>query len=94
MDEKKTYSITGTVTIGTDEYRDLIDNCASLREKLDSKRSECFRKDDEIKTLNSNNTIMKKTLDNYNEFFNSSTEATALYKSFVSEKTLKEAHMV
>ena len=94
MDEKKTYSITGTVTIGTDEYRDLVETCTSLSEKLDSKRSECWRKDDEIKKLSAEKDNMSKKLAEYNEFFNSSTEATALYKAFVAEKTLKEANMI
>lgn len=94
MDEKKTYKIIGTVTIGTDEYRDLVETCASLSEKLDSKRTECWKKDSEIEKLNTNNTIMKKTIDNYTEFFNSCTEASALYKAFVAEKTLKEANMI
>ena len=94
MDEKKTYSITGTVTIGTDEYRDLVETCTSLSEKFESKRSECWKKDDEIKKLDANITIMKKTIDNYTEFLNSCPEASALFKAFVAEKTLKEAHMV
>lgn len=33
-EEKKTYSVVGTVTIGTDEYRDLITESAELKVKL------------------------------------------------------------
>lgn len=94
MDEKKTYAITGTVTIGTDEYRDLIEERAKFSEELSAKRSECWKKDDEIKQLKTEKELMSKKIAEYNEFLNSSTEAMALYKAFVAEKTLKEAHMV
>ena len=33
-EEKKTYSVVGTVTIGTDEYRDLITEVSELKVKL------------------------------------------------------------
>lgn len=33
MEEKKTYSVVGTVTIGTDEYRDLIETVANERQE-------------------------------------------------------------
>ena len=94
MDEKKTYSVTGTVTIGTDEYRDLVEERVKFSEELSGKRSECWEKDSEIKRLKTEKDLMSKKLAEYNEFLNSSTEATALYKAFVAEKTLKEAHMI
>lgn len=47
MDEKKTYSVVGTVTIGTDEYRDLIENLKDAQkeaEKNNSVRWELYSK--------------------------------------------------
>ena len=40
MDEKKTYSVVGTVTIGTDEYRDLIENLKDALADAEKRRSE------------------------------------------------------
>lgn len=39
MDEKKTYSVVGTVTIGTDEYRDLIENLKDAQKEAEEQRS-------------------------------------------------------
>ena len=40
MDEKKTYSVVGSVTIGTDEYRDLIENLKDAQADVEKRRSE------------------------------------------------------
>ncbi len=39
-EERKEYSVIGTVSIGTDEYRDLIERCSDLEHELQSVRSE------------------------------------------------------
>ena len=39
MDEKKTYTVVGTVTIGTDEYRDLIENLKEAQHEATENRS-------------------------------------------------------
>lgn len=39
MDEKKTYTVVGTVTIGTDEYRDLIEKLKDAEKEADQNRS-------------------------------------------------------
>lgn len=56
MDDKKTYSVVGTVTIGTDEYRDLIENLAEARHDVEKRRSEwwdqhnkCSKLENELK---------------------------------------------
>lgn len=38
MEEKKTYSVVGTVTIGTDEYRDLIEGLCEAKKETDKVR--------------------------------------------------------
>lgn len=53
--EEKTYSIVGTVTIGTDEYRDLIESVADAKADLkeeSSKASERFWKIRELEDIN------------------------------------------
>ena len=39
MDEKKTYSVVGTVTIGADEYRDLIESLKEAEHEATTNRS-------------------------------------------------------
>lgn len=53
--EEKTYSIVGTVTIGTDEYRDLIESVADTKAELreqSSKASDRFWKIRELEETN------------------------------------------
>lgn len=42
MEENKTYSIVGTVTIGTDEYRDLIEKVMAERAESERLRSKWY----------------------------------------------------
>ncbi len=51
MEEKKTYSVVGTVTIGTDEYRDLIESRMEVEKSKDYYMRESWKKDEEIKSL-------------------------------------------
>lgn len=54
-ENKKVYSITGTVTIGTDEYRDLLtDKFEAIKDKEDyyHKWAELYRERDTITTEN------------------------------------------
>lgn len=53
--EEKTYSMIGTVTIGTDEYRDLIESVADTKAELkeqSSKASERYWKIHELEDIN------------------------------------------
>lgn len=53
MDEKKNYSVVGTVTIGTDEYRDLIESLKDARheeQKSNSARWEQYNKATKLET--------------------------------------------
>lgn len=49
--EEKTYSVVGTVTIGTDEYRDLIESRMEVEKSKDHYMREGWKKDEEIKSL-------------------------------------------
>ena len=42
-EEKKTYSVVGTVTIGTDEYRDLIIEKFNAEREADRQRTEWYK---------------------------------------------------
>lgn len=51
MEEKKTYSVVGQVTIGTDEYRDLIESRMEIEKSRDYHMREGWKKDEEINNL-------------------------------------------
>lgn len=51
MNEEKKYEFVGKVEIGTDEYRDLIQDLERERASADKYRSESWRKDTEISKL-------------------------------------------
>lgn len=53
MEENKTYSVVGQVTISTDEYRDLIESRMEVEKSKDYYMREGWKKDEEIKSLKS-----------------------------------------
>lgn len=89
-DKKKTYTIIGKVEIGTDEYRDLIEQLAESKKEADkwnSKYYDVYWKLEKVeKELESTST----RLSSLNEFINSSDEMRTKYKLFLAEQQLKE----
>lgn len=82
--EKKVYSIIGQVTIGTDEYRDLIEAVqeARIKESEQSRRwyeeyQKANRLDNELKTAN-------EQLAKFKEYLESHAEARANYRLWVA----------
>lgn len=68
MEERKAYQIIGTVTIGTDEYRDLIEAVKEAEknaEDADHCRWEYYRKANELEKENEE---LKKKLEKYEAF--------------------------
>ena len=51
MEEKRVYSVVGKVEIGTDEYRDLIEQRLEQEKRADQYMRDGWKKDDEIKNL-------------------------------------------
>ena len=67
-EEKKTYSVVGTVTIGTDEYRDLIiEKCKAERE-ADRQRTEWYNEYTRAEKLVAKNTKLSEKLDSLEKF--------------------------
>ena len=68
MDEKKEYSVVGTVTIGTDEYRDLLtEKFEAIREKEEySKRNTDYYW--QVKKLEDENKKLKEELEKLKKF--------------------------
>ena len=74
MDEKKVYSIVGTVTIGTDEYRDLIEGKLDAEKSRDEYSSKYWDKYREVSKLEEENKMLKQELDRYKKFVNDNNE--------------------
>ncbi len=68
MDERKEYSVVGAVTIGTDEYRDLLEDKFKAEQQKDYYMREGWKKDDEIKNLKKQVESLSCELNKYKEF--------------------------
>lgn len=68
MDKDKTYSVVGTVTIGTDEYRDLIEQAIECRKEMEDYRSKKWALDDEVNKLTRELKTMDEKLKKHLEF--------------------------
>ena len=89
-EKKKTYTIIGKVEIGTDEYRDLIEQLAESKKECDKLNSKYY---DVYWTLEKVKKELESTstrLSSLNEFINSSDEMRTKYKLFLAEQQLKE----
>ena len=73
-EEKKTYSVVGTVTIGTDEYRDLIiEKCKAERE-ADRQRTEWYNEYTRAEKLVAKNTKLSEKLDSLEKYIKENNE--------------------
>ena len=68
MSERKEYSVVGRVEIGTDEYRDLIEERMEAERSRDTYMREGWKKDEEIKRLTNENSKLKTELEKYKGF--------------------------
>ena len=90
MDEKKTYSVVGTVTIGTDEYRDLIETNITNEKDASTERSKRWNLESDLRKANDKISALNKALEEYTGFIKADDQAAALYKAYLAEKALKE----
>ena len=86
MEDTKKYSIVGKVEIGTDEYRDLIEDVAQYKKELYASRSNYWRKSSECSDLKTENTTLKETLKRHNEFFEENPSIKQEFLIWVSSK--------
>jgi hypothetical protein len=90
MEDKKVYTIIGKVEIGTDEYRDLIEQVAESKRDADKWNDKYYTEHWELERVKKELTNALTKLSSYNDFFNSSEEMKTKYKLFLAEKQLKE----
>lgn len=89
MDDKKNYGYKGTVTISTEEYRDLIENNVSLREKNSALSSESWEKRRKIEGLEKQLEETQAELADLRRWMNAKEETRLAFKLFLVEE--KEA---
>lgn len=73
-EEKKTYSVVGTVTIGTDEYRDLITEKLQAEREAERQRNEWYREYSECQKLKEENKKLKERLDKVEKYIKDNEE--------------------
>ena len=74
MEEKKTYSVVGTVTIGTDEYRDLITEKFQAEREADRQRTEWYNEYTRAEKLVAKNTKLSEKLDSLEKYIKENNE--------------------
>ena len=90
MDEEKKYSVVGQVTIGTDEYRELIEEKFLAEKERDDYRSKYWHEMDEKKQLQEKVAVQEKALEQYRAFVNKTPEIMSAYKMYLVEKSNAE----
>ena len=72
-ENKKEYSVIGTVTIGTDEYRDLIEYRMTQENRADGYMHDVWKKDSEIKDLKKQVELLQQKIGRYEKFIKKNT---------------------
>jgi len=87
-DEEKKYSVIGQVTIGTDEYRDLIEAVAESKEESSRKENKWYEEYTRANTLEKQLEGIRVQAESLSGFVNSSEEIKAKYKLFLVERQM------
>lgn len=88
-ESKKAYSVIGQVTIGTDEYRDLIEAVQEAKADADKHRSNWYEQYNKANKLEADIKKISAVSDSYADFINSSEEIKAKYKLYLAEKQMQ-----
>lgn len=67
-EERKEYSVIGTVTIGTDEYRDLIEAVKDAQREKDEQSNKWYEQYKKANQLEKENEELKAKLEKYEAF--------------------------
>ena len=90
MEDKKTYTFIGKVEIGTDEYRDLIEQLAESKKEVDKWNDKYYNAYWKLEKVEKELESTSTKLSSLNDFINSSDEIRTKYKLFLAEQQLKE----
>jgi hypothetical protein len=83
--EEKQYEYKGTVTISTEEYRDLVKGVFAAEKNADDYRSRYWEEQSKTKELTSKVEAQEKALAHYRNFVNSKEDITLEYKMYLRQ---------
>lgn len=89
MDEKRKTYPSHTITIESEEYRDLIIENEQNKHEASEYRSKYWDATNKTKAVEDNLKKLQSDYDNFTAFLSSSSEAAALFKAYMAEKALK-----
>ena len=84
--EEKQYEYKGTVTISTEEYKDLIKGVFEAEKNADSYRSRYWEEQSKTTKLEDKVKAQEKAVAHYRDFVNSDSEIVQAYKLFLIHK--------
>ena len=88
MEEQKEYKVVGTVTIGTDEYRDLIEGLAGAKRDIETSNSARWSEYRRAEDANANLKKQTAKCEQYERFINSDDIIKARFKEFLAQELL------
>ena len=86
MEEKKTYVVTGTVTIGTDEYRDLIEKAIRFEIAAEKERDAWWKEYNRADKAEKEMHETHKKLEALEAFLKSDAEVYGMYMVWMAER--------
>lgn len=89
--EKKVYDTKGTVTIGTDEYRDLIEETARLRAAGQREHDDWYKEYRRADDLEKKLKAAEKRLAEIEAFFKNNCEASTKFQLWIIQTKQKES---
>ena len=88
--EEKNYEVHGTVTISTEEYRDLIQGMCELREKGQREHDDWYKEYSRANDLEKRLKACEEKLTEINEWFDSDDSLRPKFRLWKMEKSEKE----
>lgn len=81
-DEKREYSVVSAVTIGTDEYRDLIEGLCIAKQDLSNYRSKFWDEQSKVDNLTKKVKNLESIIQNFKEFLSERPSVKEEYELF------------
>ena len=90
VEEAKKYSVVGTVQIGTDEYRDLIESNARNEHDASEYRSDYWKEQQRASDLEAKLKAAKDALASYEAFIASEESIREVYKNYLAKQAMQK----
>ena len=86
MNEEKKYSVVGTVTIGSDEYRDLIEKMVTSEMAADDYRSKYWAEQSKVAAITKERDAISAECESYRKFLAEDDGTKAKYRLWKMDK--------